>query len=274
MLPPVGLYFGQDGNLDLEWVVSCSAAHFSLSFRRKTDIIYNMKAINKYYAEVMALLSLSWLLTNFVFRVGSGLDVTFFVFLLLLSFYRTSGTAGFFRIFEQTGLRLPDRRTLALTALLAGMILAADRLLAMTLKVDMADLVSRQKSVGQIGYLVAKTYAAPAASAILVILTFWSTFFEELFFRGILLRVITPYHRLTAQLLQAILFGFLHVAGSLSVGLPGNALWFLFLYPTLSGLLLGHFYLREGHSLTLVWSAHCLVNIITWLLYVNMGEII
>lgn len=233
-----------------------------------------MNSVNHFSALIFATLSLSWLLTNFVFKTGAGIDMSFFVFLLILSFYRTKNMTGIAGTFARVGLRPPGWRTLAAAAGLAAALLALSQLLAGALQVNLAEVMGRQKSVGQMGYQIARAYSPPVASFALVIQSFWVTFYEELFFRGLLLRVIKPYHQLTAQLLQAALFGFLHVARSLGAGLAGNALAYLFLYPALAALLLGHFYLRTGHNLTLVWLAHFLVNTLSWLVYVNMGVII
>lgn len=233
-----------------------------------------MNCINYFSALIFATLCLSWLLTNFVFKTGSGLDMSFFVFLLMLSFYRTKNMTGVAGTFAHVGLRPPAWRTLTGAAGLAVALVALSQLLTAALQVNLAEITTRQKSVGQIGYDIARAYTPLMASSALVIQSYWITFYEEFFFRGLLLRVIQPYHHLTAQLLQAGLFGFLHVAGSLGIGLAGNALAYLFMYPALAALLLGHFYLRTGHNLTLVWLAHFMVNTVSWLVYVNMGVII
>lgn len=233
-----------------------------------------MNSVYSFNLTVFVLLTLSWLLTNFVFKTGAGVDMTFFSFLLILSFYRTKNNTGISGTLAHLGLRTPGWGAAVTALALAAAIMALTHLLAVALKVDLADLMSRQKSVGQMGYQIARTYSPLVASVALATQSIWATFFEELFFRGILLRIINPYHHLTAQLLQAFLFGFMHVAGSMGLGLPGNALWFLFLYPALSALALGHFYLRKGNHLTLVWLAHYLVNTATWLIYVYTGIMI
>lgn len=232
------------------------------------SVIYNFPVI------IFTLLALSWLLTNFVFKVGSGVDMTFFVFLLIISFYRTHNKTGVAGTLIHTGLKPLRLGNLAAVAGLAAAVFGLSRLLAVALQVDLAEITFRQKSVGQMGYQVALAYSPLVASVALTAQTLWVTFFEEFFYRGILLRVIEPYHRLTAQLLQALLFGFMHVAGSLGTGLSGNSLAYLFLYPAMAGLLLGYAYLRAGNNLTLVWTAHFMVNALSWLVYVNIGVII
>lgn len=232
-----------------------------------------MSLANYFSGTIITALAISWLLTNFVFKAGPGVDLTFFAFLLILSFYRTKNASGLAGTFVHVGLRPLKRRDVMAATALAAALLVLSQLLAAALRVDLAELTGRQKSVGQMGYWIVRDYAPAAAAVILVIQTFWVTFFEEFFYRGVLLRVVNPYHHLTALLLQAGLFGFMHVAGSLWSGLAGNALAYMFLYPTLAALLLGYVYLRAGQNLTLVWTAHFLVNTTTWLVFVYTGVI-
>lgn len=233
-----------------------------------------MNSVNYFSATIFTALTMSWLLTNFVFTAGPGIDLTFFAFLLMLSFYRTKNMTGIAGTFAHVGLRPLKARDVVTAGVLAVALLALSQVLAGVLQVDVTELTGKQKSVGQMGYQVARAYSPPVAAAALTIQTLWVTFFEEFLFRGILLRVINPYHHLTAQLLQAGLFGFMHVAGSLGTGLTGNALSYMFLYPTLAALLLGYFYLRAGQHLTLVWASHFMVNTGTWLVFIYTGVVI
>lgn len=251
---------------------SWCTGHFLFCLSGKNRYNCNMSK-DTFQLVVFVALCWAWLMTNIVLKVGPGADMTFFVFLLVLSFYRTKNSTGIAGTLAHIGLRPLSRRAVMLALGLAALIITGTCLLAWGLKVDLADLMAKQKSVGQSGFHMAKAYSPLIASVALVIQSFWGTFFEEFFFRGLLLRIIKPYHYLTAQLVQALLFGFLHVAGSFGAGLPGNALWFLFLYPTLAALILGFFYLREGHHLTMIWTAHFMVNTVAWITYVNSGLI-
>lgn len=239
----------------------------------KTRYNCNMSFINNFPAKIFTALVSSWLLTNFVLKAGSGFDMTFFVFLLIVSFYCTHLKTGLSGVLMYTGLKPFRRRTIIAAAGLAAAVFVLSRLLVVVLQVDLVEITFKQKSVGQMGYQAALAFSPLIASAALTLQTFWVTFFEEFFYRGILLRVIEPYHLLTAQLLQALLFGFVHVAGSLGAGLSVNSLAYLFLYPAMAGLLLGYAYLRTGNNLTLIWTAHFIVNTVSWLVYVNTGVI-
>lgn len=112
------------------------------------------------------------------------------------------------------------------------------------------------------------------AAAALVIQPVYGTFFEEFIFRGLILRYLIKYNFILANIVQASLFGFLHLAVSLTMDIPLSYKLFLAIYPTLIGLVLGYGYKKSGQNLFVTWTAHYCVNTVTWLTFLFTNKVI
>lgn len=71
----------------------------------------------------------------------------------------------------------------------------------------------------------------------------YGTFFEEFIFRGLILRKLLKYNFYVANIIQAVIFGSLHLLGVMNMSM--NYKLFMFISLTIGGLMLGYIYIKN-----------------------------
>jgi len=222
----------------------------------------------------LILILISWTLTNFFFKPGN-IDASIVILGIIFLIYKLKFKESPVKALEQSGVRKIDIKTLAkYVAILLPITFIIPQSLAFIMNVDMTELMNNQKSVGQAGLEIAKSHSKAVALVGLINQPIYGTFFEEFIFRGLLMRKLMKYGFIIANSVQALIFGFLHLAASIPLDIPVTYKVFLFIYPTIIGFVLGYGYKMTNNNLIVTWVPHFLVNAITGIVFVFFGKVI
>ncbi|BAL80244.1 CPBP family intramembrane glutamic endopeptidase [Caldisericum exile] len=225
---------------------------------------------NKFQLIALWLIVASWILRGLT--TGEFLDVSGLLFLIAIFLYKLIGKYNPTEVLKIGGIKRAKITTLLLYVL--GTILISfvlcSWILPKILNVDGNRIAQLSRSFLEAGK--SKKYPKPIAMINLLNYFLYGTFMEEFIFRGLILRrLLLKYHSNVANIIQAVIFGSAHLLGVMSM--PTNYKIFMFISPTICGLMLGYAYIKTDNNLTIPWIAHYLVNTIPLIVYFIFGMI-
>lgn len=230
------------------------------------------------YGSIILIL-ISWLAKNFIFSGGSpNIDLSILFVILVFLFFRWKFRYQVVDTLSTIGIKPLSRSDFLKYVLLIVVIsYALSFTLSGVLGLNLTNLYMQQKSLNPSGPLrIITHYSLPTATIALLLYSIYGTFSEELFFRGIILRWLMKYNFWMANIIQAVLFGFAHLALILALPAQLSASYkaFTFLLPFIMGLVLGFFYKKTKNNLLVTWVGHYIVNTISWLVFLYFGHFI
>ena len=231
---------------------------------------------NKFQWTVLIILVLAWVVNLITESIASHrLHVNFgypFIFSIVFLLYYLIGNVSPVKLFEISGVKKPKALDLLLYSV--GFTVIALAICSLMLpKILGINLNEFLKITGY--YSQYDKYISTTGNKLLIIVSFttfyvYQTFFEELIFRGIILRkLLSKYNFWVSNIIHAVIFGSLHIFSALMLtNLPANMKIFMLVSPTIGGLLLGYAYAKTDNNLTVPWLLHFLVNLMPDLLFV------
>jgi len=233
---------------------------------------------NKFQWIVLIILVLAWVVNLIMESIASHrLHINFsypFIFSIVFLLYYLIGKVSPIKLFEISGVKKPK----ALDLLLYSVGFAAIGLAICSLMLPKILGINLNEFLKITGYysrydrysIMSMTNSKLLIIVSLAALYVYQTFFEELIFRGIILRkLLSKYNVLVSNIIHAVIFGSVHIIGVLTIpNLPTNMKIFMLVSPTIGGLLLGYAYAKTDNNLTVSWLLHFLVNLTPDLLFV------
>jgi membrane protease YdiL (CAAX protease family) len=231
---------------------------------------------NKFQWTVLIILVLAWVVNLITESIASHrLHVNFgypFIFSIVFLLYYLIGNVSPVKLFEISGVKKPKALDLLLYSVGFAVIALAicSLILPKILGINLDEFL---KITGY--YSQYDKYMSTTGNILLIIVSFtafyvYQTFFEELIFRGIILKkLLSKYNFWVSNIIHAVIFGSLHIFSALMLtNLSANMKIFMLVSPTIGGLLLGYAYAKTDNNLTVPWLLHFLVNLMPDLLFV------
>jgi len=220
------------------------------------------------------LVIISWIISNFIF-LNNNKDVTIFLFVFIFIIALIKYKFNIYNFLLKCGLKkIKINKIILILPFIVLVSFLIVHLLAVIMSIDLNLLMNNQKSIAQGGFQIAKKYSKNIAIIALIIFPAYGTFFEEFIFRGLILRKLINYNFILANIIQASIFGFLHLFGSLFLDISMKYKIFLFIYPTLIALFFGFVYKKNNNNLLVTWLAHYLVNTFSWIYFLLTAKMI
>ena len=229
---------------------------------------------NKFQPAVLWLIFVSWIISiPVVGRVINGFIV--FIFLLIVFLlYGIKSKLEPKEVLKICGIRRAKITTLLLYALgtVAIAFTFCSWILPKILNMDVNRFIQLTNYYSEIDE-ISKEYGKLINIIGWMSFYVYQTFFEEFIFRGLIMRkLLSKYNFWISNIVQAVIFGSLHLLNLLSMtNIPMNYKIFIFLSPTIGGLLLGYAYGKTDNNLITPWIAHYLANAIPDMLYILFG---
>jgi membrane protease YdiL (CAAX protease family) len=226
---------------------------------------------NKFKWIVLIILVLAWVVNLIMESIASHrLYINFsypFIFSIVFLLYYLIGKVSPVKLFEISGVKKP--KVLDLLLYSVGFAVIALTICSLILpKILNIKANEVLKITGYYSRYGRYSIMSMTSSKLLIIVSLaalyvYQTFFEELIFRGIILRkLLSKYNVLISNIIHAVIFGSLHIFSALMLtNLPTNMKIFMLVSPTICGLLLGYAYAKTDNNLTVPWLLHFLVNL-------------
>jgi membrane protease YdiL (CAAX protease family) len=233
---------------------------------------------NKFQWIVLIILVLAWVVRLVIENIASRtIQINFsylFIFSIVFLLYYLIGKVSPIKLFEISGVKKPKALDLVLYSV--GFTVIALAICSLMLP-EILNIKANEvlKITGYYSRYDRYSIMSMTTSKLLIIVSLaafyvYQTFFEELIFRGIILRkLLSKFNVLISNIIHAIIFGSVHIIGVLTIpNLPTNMKIFMLVSPTIGGLLLGYAYAKTDNNLTVPWLLHFLVNLTPDLLFV------
>ncbi|MBN2348103.1 MAG: CPBP family intramembrane metalloprotease [Bacteroidales bacterium] len=196
--------------------------------------------------------------------IGALLQVLIFgIIPLLVYLFSKKRLKGFFRYI---GLIKPVKRTIV-WAIVVSFILIITSILLPAVFPEIKELMTMQGTVA--GNLKAMGLSFSSVIILTIMALIKTSFSEEILFRGFIAKRLISWLGYTAgNLIQAIIFGLMHVGLLLLISEPNYPfLIFVFIFSGIAGYLLGYIKEKIGNgSIIPGWIAHGMANLISFYL--------